>query len=243
MRIRLVVEYDGTDFYGFQRQPKLRTVDQVLKEAIYRVTKEEVQVIGSGRTDAGVHALGQVVAFNTDTLIPPEKYRKAINTYLPPDIRVVRSEKATPDFHPRFDALSKMYRYLIYRSNEGYTFLRRYSYNYTKPLDLEVMHKVARHVRGEHDFRGFMASGSAVQNTVRQVYQFTIDENPPWMKIEITGNGFLYRMVRNMVGTLIEVGRGAMSFEQLVEVIRTGDRKIAGPTAPAQGLFLVKVDY
>lgn len=243
MRIRLVVEYDGTDFHGFQRQPGLRTVDKVLEEAICRLTKEEVQVMGSGRTDAGVHALGQVVAFSTEASIPPDRYRQAINTLLPSDIRVIHSEEATSDFHPRYNARRKTYRYLVYRSNEGYTLYRRYAHQYAGRLNLALMQEATQHVIGEHDFRGFMATGSDVQNTVRNVYQFTVEENLPWMKIEITANGFLYHMVRNLVGTLIEIGREVMTFEQLLGVLRTGDRKKAGPTAPARGLFLVKVDY
>jgi len=243
MRIKLVVEYDGTDFHGFQRQPGRRTVDQVLEEAIFQVTREEVQVIGSGRTDAGVHALGQVVAFDSRMVIPPARYCQAINTFLPPDVRILCSEEAAPDFHPRYHARSKTYRYLVYRVSEGYTFHRRYAYQYTRSLDLPRLQEAARHIAGKHDFRGFMASGSDVQDTVRTVHRFTIEEDLPWLKFEITGDGFLYRMVRNLVGTLIEIARGAMTIEQMQEVLRTGDRTKAGPTAPARGLYLVRVDY
>ena len=243
MRIKIVVEYDGTNFHGFQRQPGQRTVDQVLEEAISRLTGQMVQVTGSGRTDAGVHALGQVVSFDTQAAIPPDRYCPAINTFLPPDVRVIHSEEAEPDFHPRYHARCKTYRYLIYRSMEGYTLVRRYSHQYFGNLDLERLQAATHFILGKHDFRGFMAAGSDVQNTVRTVNQFTIEENLPWFRIEITGDGFLYRMVRNLVGTLIEIGRGTMTLEQLQEVIRTGDRKKAGPTAPACGLYLVKVDY
>ena len=243
MRIRLVVEYDGTDFHGFQRQPGQRTVDQVLEEAIFQVTREEVQVTGSGRTDAGVHALGQVGAFDTRATIPPDRYGRAINTFLPPDVRILHSEEAAPDFHPRYDARGKMYRYMIYRAMEGYTLNRRYAHQYTRSLDLPRLQEAAHHITGRHDFRGFMASGSEVQDTVRTVHQFTIEENLPWLKFEITGDGFLYRMVRNLMGTLIEIGRGNMSLEQLQDIITTGDRTRAGPTAPARGLYLIRVDY
>jgi tRNA pseudouridine38-40 synthase len=243
MRIRLVVEYDGTDFHGFQRQPGQRTVDQVLEEAILRLTKERVQVIGSGRTDAGVHALGQVVAFSTKATIPPDRFSPAINTFLPFDIRAIRSDEVASDFHPCYKARNKTYRYLVYRSIEGYTLYRKHAHQYTGRLDPAMLQEATRQIIGEHDFRGFMASGSDVQNTVRTVYQFTVEEKFPWMKIEITADGFLYHMVRNLVGTIIEIGRGAMSLEHLREVINTGDRKKAGPTAPAPGLYLVKVDY
>ncbi|MGI6513047.1 MAG: tRNA pseudouridine(38-40) synthase TruA [Syntrophomonadaceae bacterium] len=243
MRIKLVVEYDGTDFFGFQRQPGKRTVDRVLEEAISQVTGEEVRVTGSGRTDAGVHALGQVVAFDTQAAIPPDRYGPAINTFLPSDIRIVSSEEAAPDFHPRYQARWKTYRYLVYRTTAGYTLYRRHAYQYTGRLDLNLIKEGIRYTAGTHDFRGFMAAGSAVQDTVRTVCEFTAEEKTPWLKFEITGDGFLYKMVRNLVGTLLEIGRGAMSFEQLEEVMRTGNRTLAGPTAPARGLYLVNVDY
>ncbi|MGI6551316.1 MAG: tRNA pseudouridine(38-40) synthase TruA [Syntrophomonadales bacterium] len=243
MRIKLVVEYDGTGFHGFQRQPGLRTVDQVLEEAINRLTREEVRVTGSGRTDAGVHALGQVVAFDTQAAIPPHRYQQAINTFLPSDIRVIHSEEAAADFHPRYQARCKTYRYLVYQAREGYTFYRRYAHQYTRSLDLLLLQEATRCIIGKHDFRGFMARGSNVQETVRTVFQFTTEHSFPWLKFEITGDGFLYRMVRNLVGTLIEIGRGAMNLDELKEVIETGDRQKCGPTAPAQGLYLVRVDY
>ncbi len=243
MRIKLIVEYDGTDFHGFQRQPGKRTVDRVLEEAISRVTGEEVRVIGAGRTDAGVHALGQVVAFDTRATIPPERYCPAINSFLPADVRIVSSEETAPDFHPRYQARRKTYRYLVYRKAAGYTLYRRYAHLYTGELDVNLIKEGIRYTTGRHDFRGFMAAGSAVQDTVRTVCQFTAEENMPWLKFEITGDGFLYKMVRNLVGTLLEIGRGAMSLEQLEKVMRTGDRTLAGPTAPACGLYLVKVDY
>jgi len=239
----MVVEYDGSEFYGFQRQPGLRTVDQELEEALLRLTGEQVRVTGAGRTDAGVHALGQVVCFDTGASIPPVRFGQALNTCLPPDLRVIRSDEVPSDFHPRYHARSKTYRYLLYRSSSGYTFCRRYAHLHTGRLNLEVMREAARCLRGEHDFRGFMASGSQVQNTVRTVYEFTVAESFPWMTFEVTANGFLYHMVRNLVGTLIEIGREAMPLEHLPAIIQSGERSKAGPTAPAQGLYLVRVEY
>lgn len=242
-RIKLIVEYDGTDFYGFQRQPGLRTVDQVLEKAIARVTGEEVRVLAAGRTDAGVHALGQVVVFDTCSVIPAQRFAPALNSWLPEDVQIVSSEECAPDFNPRHAALSKTYRYLIYRQKAGYTLWRRYAHFYDRPLDLEAMQAAARLVVGRHDFAAFMASGSAVKDTVREVYSFEVREEMPWLTMEINGNGFLYHMVRNLAGSLLEVGRGAVTVEEFADVLNSGDRSMAGPTAPAQGLYLVEVRY
>ncbi|NLV17803.1 MAG: tRNA pseudouridine(38-40) synthase TruA [Syntrophomonadaceae bacterium] len=243
MRIKLLVEYDGSDFHGFQRQTGLRTVDRSLEEAICLLTGEEIRVKASGRTDAGVHALGQVVAFDTTSGIPPDRFAWALNTKLPADIRVLSSEKVHPDFHPRYDARSKTYRYLIYRSPEGYTLQRRYTYGYCRPLDLPVMELAAKELLGEHDFRGWMASGSNIKDTVRTIYTFSIEEHWPYLIFEVAANGFLYHMVRNLVGTLLEIGREAMPLQSITTILQTGDRNQAGPTAPATGLYLVKVEY
>lgn len=242
-RIKLIVEYDGTDFYGFQRQPGLRTVDQVLEKAIARVTGEEVRVLAAGRTDAGVHALGQVVVFDTGTAIPARRFAPAINSWLPEDVQVISSEECSPDFNPRHAARSKTYRYLIYRQRAGYTLWRRYAHFYDRPLNIEAMQEAARLVVGRHDFAAFMASGSSIKDTVREVYVFRVHEELPWLTMEINGNGFLYHMVRNLAGSLLEVGRGAMTVKEFADVLNAGDRSRAGPTAPAKGLYLVEVRY
>lgn len=239
----MIVEYDGTEFYGFQRQPNVRTVDRVLEEAILKLTGQEVKVVGAGRTDAGVHALGQVIAFDTGSAIPPERFARALNTCLPEDIKAIASEQVSDRFHPAFDSIRKTYRYQIYRSWEGYTLNRRDAFQYTGSLNIELIKKAAVLMTGEHDFRGFMASGSDVKTTVRKVYDLTVTENYPWLTFEVTGSGFLYHMVRNMVGTLIEIGREAMDLENLQEVLKNGDRSLAGPTAPAKGLCLLRVFY
>jgi tRNA pseudouridine38-40 synthase len=243
MRLKLTVEYDGTDFYGFQRQPGLRTVDQVLEKAIQDLTGETVKVTGAGRTDAGVHALGQVVAFDSLSTIPAAKFARALNTFLPQDIHAIDSVQVEPDFHPSYSARSKTYRYMIYRSYEGYTMVRRYAHLYTGALNLEMMKAAASIMTGEHDFRSFMAQGSAVRQTVRNIMGFEVMEDYPWLRLEVTGTGFLYHMVRNMAGTLLEIGRGAMSVATLRSALETGDRSLVGPTAPARGLCLIQVHY
>ncbi len=243
MRIKMVVEYDGTDFHGFQRQKGLRTVDQTLEEAILSLTGGSIKVIGSGRTDAGVHALGQVVAFDTQTTIPAERFAVALNSLLPRDVQVLTSEQAADGFHPRYDAISKTYRYVVYRSPAGYTLKRRYAYGYYRELDLSAIKAAVRRLEGEHDFRGFMASGSAVKNTVRTIRQLAVAENGPDLIFEVVANGFLYHMVRNLVGTLLEIGRGSLDVQSIDRIINSGDRRLAGPTVPACGLCLVKVDF
>ncbi|MGE5396439.1 MAG: tRNA pseudouridine(38-40) synthase TruA [Chitinophagales bacterium] len=243
MKIKLLVEYDGTDFHGFQRQPRLRTVDQVLEEAIRELTGEDVRVTGAGRTDAGVHALGQVVSFDTGTSIPPGKLPRALKRYLPDDIRIITAAEVGTDFHPCFSARAKVYRYIIYRQEEGYTFWRKYAHQYTRALDVEVMKAAAGLLEGEHDFRSFMASGSSITDCRRNIYDLTIKESIPWLSIQVSADGFLYHMVRNIAGTLLEVGRGAMDLKGFKNALEMGNRGLSGPTAPARGLYLMRVIY
>lgn len=239
----MVIEYDGSEFHGFQRQPGLRTVDQVIETGLAQLTGETNTVTGAGRTDAGVHALGQVVAFDTESTIPPDRFAPALNGILPEDIRVLVSEATADQFHPRYDAKSKMYQYLIYRERVGFTLYRRQAWQLTDPLNLEAMQTAAQKVVGFHDFRSFMASGSSVQNTERTVTLLDIAETRPWLAFTVAADGFLYHMVRNLVGTLILVGRGMMTPDAFAAVIAARDRTKAGPTAPAQGLYLVQVAY
>lgn len=244
MRIKLVIEYDGTHFAGFQRQPGLRTVDQTLEESILRLTGQKVKVLGAGRTDAKVHALGQVVAFDIqDNPIPPGQFAKALKGYLPPDIGVLRSEEVGPDFHPRYSAKGKRYRYLIYRQPEGYTLVRDRAHLVTEALELEKVKEACALLEGEHDFSAFMTKGSQVKNTIRNVFSCSVVEAYPWLKLEIAADGFLYHMVRNIVGTLIEVGKGKIAPRDLGKIIESGQRAMGGPTAPPQGLYLVEVYY
>jgi len=243
VRIKALIEYEGTRYNGFQRQPRGLTVEGELMKALRKLTGEEIRIAAAGRTDAGVHALGQVIAFDTRSSIPPERFCPALNSVLPPDIRVLKSEEAPGDFHPRYQARAKTYSYLIYRRDEGRTFWRNLAYYYPYPLDLPAMKKAARYIEGEHDFRAFCASGSGTKNYVRTVFGLTIKEKGPFLKIEVCGNGFLYNMVRIMVGTLLEVGRGKTSPQEVQDIILSGSRERAGPTVPACGLYLKRVFY
>ncbi|HHV77859.1 MAG TPA: tRNA pseudouridine(38-40) synthase TruA [Syntrophothermus lipocalidus] len=242
-RIKALVEYEGTRYSGFQRQPRGLTIEGELEAAICKLTGERVKVLAAGRTDAGVHALGQVIAFDTESPIPPERFAPALNSVLPSDIRVLKSEKAKEGFHPRYQARAKAYRYLIYRQEEGRTFYRNLAYYYPQPLDLPAMTKAARYMEGTHDFMAFCASGSGVRNYVRTVFEVNINEKPPFLQIDVCGDGFLYNMVRIMVGTLLEVGRKRFAPEEVEQILLSRCRQRAGPTVPACGLYLKRVFY
>lgn len=243
MRIKMIVEYDGTDFHGFQRQPSQRTVDQTLEEAVYKVTGQECRILGAGRTDAGVHALGQVVAFDTGSGMPPERFARALNGCLPPDVAVISSELANDTFHPRFDARAKTYRYQIYCGQSGYTLMRRAAWQVNDPLNIADLHEAMACLIGTNDYRAFMASGSDVTDCVRTISDFTVRMEEQCYLFEITANGFLYHMVRNLIGTLVPIGRGLLPPESMAEILESGDRRNAGPTAPACGLCLMRVFY
>lgn len=241
--IRLLIEYDGSDFLGFQIQPRGRTVQGVLQAALERLTGERAKVIGAGRTDSGVHALGQVVNFHSGSSIPPDRYAPALNGLLPADLRVRESGEAPPEFHARYSARSKTYRYLVYRRREGAVLQRKYALLLDSRLDLEAMREAARCLTGRHSFKSFCASHSGVRNYVRTVQEFLVEEQGDWLRFEVTADGFLYRMVRNMVGTLLEVGTGRRKPQEIDEIILSQDRARAGFTAPAQGLYLVRIEY
>lgn len=243
VRIKALIEYEGTRYNGFQRQPRGLTVEGELVKAIQRLTGEETRITAAGRTDAGVHALGQVIAFDTRSSIPPERFAPALNAVLPPDIRVLRSEEVSGDFHPRYQARAKKYCYLIYRRDEGRTFWRNLAYYYPWPLDLAAMAQAGRYMEGKHDFRAFCASGSGAKNYVRTVFELVISEKGPFLKIDVCGDGFLYNMVRIMVGTLLEVGRGRIHSQEIREILASRRRERAGPTVPACGLYLKRVFY
>lgn len=242
-RIHLIVEYDGTDYAGWQRQNNAMTVQQRLEEAVKKLTGESVCVHGASRTDAGVHALGQSAHFDTDSRIPADKFSYALNTILPPDIRVSRSEEVGRDFHSRFSGKGKRYRYLFYAAPHAGALNRRTHAHVIYPLDVDKMRTEARSLTGTHDFGAFAASGSVVKDTVRTIYRAELEQNGAEIQLIVEGNGFLYNMVRIIAGTLIGVGSGKLAPGAFARAIESGNRLDLGITAPAHGLTLMEVFY
>lgn len=245
--IRLTLAYDGTDYFGWQRQARGRTIQGVVEDAIEQITGTRSKVLASGRTDAGVHALGQVAAFRTESPLTTATLVKALNAILPDDIAVLAAEEVPLTFHPIRDARRKRYRYLIDDDPIRPVFFRRFVWHYPRRLDAERMRRAAKCLVGKHDFAAFETSGAKRKTSVRSVSELevsrAITEAPSLIAIDIEADGFLYNMVRNIVGSLVEIGRGARSVEWLKEVLASQDRRLAGPTAPPQGLFLVSVTY
>lgn len=249
----LTIEYDGSNFFGWQRQPNARTVQGEVEAALSRVCGKPVQINGTSRTDAGVHALGQRASFKGEYGIPTEKLLLATNNILSGgkhpasvsgDVRIVALEEKPLDFHARFDCKGKKYRYIIYNGGEPNLFRRRYCYEMTKLLDLEAMKKAAEYVVGTHDFAAFQSSGGQErETTVRTVFSLDIFSKGEDIIIEIAGDGFLYNMVRIIVGTLVETGLGKRTVEEMESVIDSKDRQLAGHRAPAGGLYLAEVYY
>lgn len=242
-RIKLTISYDGTNYCGWQIQPNGITIEEVLNKALQKLTGEEILVIGASRTDSGVHALGNVAVFDTETTIPPEKIAMALNQRLPEDIVITKSEEVSPDFHPRYCDCSKTYEYHIINTRIPIPTKRLTNYFVSYNLDLDKMRKAAEYLVGEHDFVSFCNVRTDVENTVRTIYGLNILQDGNEITIRITGNGFLYNMVRIIVGTLIRVGRGFYEPEKVKEILEAKDRKAAGVTAPAHGLMLVEIDY
>ena len=243
MRIKLVVCYDGTNYCGWQVQPNQITVQQCLENAVEKATGEKVRITGSGRTDAGVHALCQIAHLDTQSSIPADKFYKALNVHLPSDIRVLSSEMADDNFNACTWAKKKTYRYSTYFSDVPIPLKERYAVHLEKKPDVHKMREFASLLTGEHDFKAMSASGSGAKTTVRTVYDITITEKDNDIDFFITGNGFLYNMVRIMVGTLIKAGTGDMQKEELEKMLSSGERSLGGKTLPAKGLCLVKVEY
>lgn len=241
--MKLLLEYDGTNYHGWQRQKNSRTIQEVLEEAISTITGEKIRVTGAGRTDAGVHAAGQVANFKTNTRIPVEKLPYAINSRLPDDIAVKGAWVAPESFHARISAKAKVYSYTIYNAPFPSPLLRNYAYFFPLPLDVDAMKEAANRFVGVHDFSAFMATGSPVKSPVRQVNRLEIDRRQDLLIIEIEANGFLYNMVRIIAGTLVEVGLHKIEPGEVASIIRSGDRERAGKTLPPQGLCLLRVIY
>jgi tRNA pseudouridine38-40 synthase len=252
--LRLVVAYDGTDFHGWQRQGALPTVQACLEDAIARITGRAQKLYGSGRTDAGVHAAGQVASFATECLIPCGNLLKALNNLLPPVIRVRRIDEAPPGFHARYSVCSKTYRYRILQADFCSPFLWRVVWHYPRALRRARMAQAAAALVGKHDFTTFAAKATPEdgasreppsRSMVRTVFASRIlwRERTQILLYEVRGDGFLHHMVRNIVGTLVEVGRGKLEPGEIVRILKARRRELAGPTAPACGLCLVKVEY
>lgn len=242
-RVRLTVAYDGTDYCGWQLQPTEITIEKVLNDAIRKVTGEEISVIGASRTDAGVHALGNVAVFDTNSSIPPERFAYALNPFLPPDVVVVKSEEVEAGWHPRRCKCVKTYEYCIMNAEMPDPTRRRTTYFVSFPLELEAMQNAAEYLVGTHDFVSFCNTRTNVEDTVRTVYTLDIWKQNDEITIRITGNGFLYNMVRIIAGTLVQVGRGYFAPEQVKEMLEAKNRTAAGITAPPQGLKLIKIEY
>ena len=241
--IKLTLEYDGTNYYGWQKQKGFKTIQGEIEEAIELVTKEHCEVIGSSRTDAGVHARGFVANFKTNSKVPPERFREALNVKLPNDIVVIKSEKVEDDFHARYCAKGKTYEYYILNDQVPSALIRNQVYHYKYDLDIEAMKEAARRIEGTHDFKCFCASGSTVKDTVRTVYSIEVHEQDDIVYLDVCGNGFLYNMVRIIAGTLIDVGRHRLTAQTIEEMLEKRDRTLGGPTAPPEGLTLLEVYY
>jgi tRNA pseudouridine38-40 synthase len=242
--IRLLLEYDGTRYHGWQRQADAATIQQTLEESLERLTGEKVALIGSGRTDAGVHARGQVANFRTESAIPLTAFHQGLNSLLPRDIAVLAATEAEPSFHARKSARAKTYEYRILNRGTRSPLNRHYAWWIAPPLDLTAMAGAATVLPGEHDFAAFRASGSDNINPVRRVLAASWrEEAGGWLTFTITATGFLRGMVRSLVGTMAEVGRGKAQATIMAELLGSGARHLAGPTAPPQGLYLVEVFY
>ena len=243
MRVKMIVAYDGTNYCGWQIQPNGITIEQVLNEHLSRLLKEDIKVTGASRTDAGVHSLGNVCMFDTNTRMPAEKISYGLNQKLPEDIVVVDSCEVSADFHPRFSKSRKTYEYRILCREFPQPVKRLYSYFTYHKLDVKRMQEAAAYLVGEHDFKSFCSVNTVVESTVRRLDSVAVEEQGEEIVIRVRGNGFLYNMVRIIAGTLMEVGMGKTEPEELPGILNALDRQAAGPTAPACGLTLVQYEF
>lgn len=242
-RVMLTVAYDGTNYRGWQLQPKGETIERVLNRCLSELTGEEIMVIGASRTDAGVHAKGNIAVFDTESRIPGDKFSYALNQRLPEDIRICGSREVSLDFHPRHCKSRKTYEYRIYCAPFPMPVKRLYSYFTYVPLNVDLMSQAAAYLVGEHDFKSFCSVQTQALTTVRQVDAVQVYTEGEEIVIRVSGRGFLYNMVRIMAGTLMEVGRGRMKPEKVKEILADRDRQTAGPTAPACGLTLIGYEF
>ena len=241
--IKLVIEYDGKNFGGWQKQPNKLNIQGEIEKAIEEITGEEVELNASGRTDAGVHSLGQTANFKTNSTIEISKIPVAINSKLKQSIRVISAEEVDERFHARYSCTGKKYRYIINNSKYGSAIYRDFEYHMPIKLNVEDMKKAIKHFEGEHDFKGFKASGTSSKSSVRTIYSAKVIVDGDRISLELEGNGFLYNMVRIISGTIVDVGLGKVKPEEIPEIIESKDRTRAGKTLPPQGLYLVEVYY
>ena len=242
-RIRLIISYDGTNYVGWQVQPNGVSVQALLEKALFELTGEQIRVEGSGRTDSGVHAKAQIAHFDTEARMAADKFAIAMNMHLPPDIRVLFSEECDPTFHARFSAKRKVYSYTVQLGPHADVFLRTTSLHLHYIPDVEAMQKAAAAVIGTHDFNAFKCADSSMENTVRTITRSEWNRNGNLLVYTVEGNGFLYNMVRILVGTMLEIGSGKRPVSDMENAIETGSRTSAGATAPARGLRLERVIY
>jgi len=245
--IKLTVEYDGTAYYGWQRQKKLISIQRVLEDKISCMVQEKIKINGSGRTDAGVHAIGQVANFITDSNVPVEKIPFILNHLLPDDILIKKAEEVGRDFHARFSAIGKLYHYYVFEiAHDQYYpsfLLNKYVYCINKRVDIVKMKKASQVLLGENDFTSFACSGSSFVNPVRNLTRINIARNGRIVCFQMEANAFLYKMVRGIVGTLLEIGQGKIDSNRMNGILKAKDRREAGTTIPAKGLFLMRVKY
>lgn len=241
--IKLTIEYEGSDFNGWQKQPDKLNIQGTIEKVLESITGEKVELNASGRTDAGVHALGQVANFKTNSSIPIEKFAIAINSRLKKTIVVKKAEEVEEDFHARYNCKKKTYEYVINNSEYGSAVFRNLAYHIPQKLDVEKMNKAAKLFIGEHDFKAFKSSGTSSKSSVRTIYDASVIKEGENVKIRLTGNGFLYNMVRIISGTLVDVGLGKLEPEEITRIIEERDRTKAGKTLPAHGLYLISVEY
>lgn len=242
-RVRLIVAYDGTNYCGWQIQPNGITVEEVLNKHLSELLKEPIAIIGASRTDSGVHALGNVAVFDTNTRIPAERISFALNQRLPRDIRIQKSDEVDARWHPRYQDSIKTYEYRIQNARLQNPIRRLYTYFVYYHLDVEKMQKAGKIFIGEHDFKSFCSTRTQAETTVRKIYDFSVKKEADEIVIRIKGNGFLYNMVRIIVGTLLRVGTGFFTPEKVEEILEAKDRMKAGPKVPPEGLTLIGIEY
>lgn len=242
-RIRLVVAYDGTNYHGWQIQKNGMTIESELNRCLTELLGEPIEVIGASRTDAGVHAMGNVAVFDTSHQMPGKKIAYALNQRLPEDIRIQKSEEVPADWHPRHVKSRKTYEYRIYRGEFPMPVKRLYSHFIYADLDVGKMQEAAAYLEGEHDFRSFCQTGAQVESTVRTIHSLQVEEQGADLVVRVCGDGFLYNMVRIIVGTLLEAGQGRRLPESMTDILEARERSAAGPTAPANGPMLMRYEF